>query len=143
MISLIFFSEIINVVVPEPIIFWWIPASVADAATVNTNGIKTLSAKGLSTFPVKGNPVFIKDPKRLPKSNPDFPILCNCFFDNFILAVEPFAKASRRFGTCPLVKDNLCGKLVSSLESMTIFDEIFKVTSVLFFIQNFNLISGG
>ena len=131
-----------NIVVPDPNIFWRIPASVADAATVNTNGIKMLLAKGLSKFPVKGHPVFIKDPKRLPKSNPDFPILCNCVFDNFILADESFVKALQRFGTCALVKDNLCRKLFSSLESPTIFDEIFKVTSVLFFNQSFNLISG-
>ena len=103
--------------------------------------LKRLSAKGLSKFPVKGNPVFIKDPKRLPKKNLDFPIFWNCVFDNFILADEPFAKALRRFGTCVLVKDNLCGKLFSSLESPTIFDEIFKDSSVLFFIQSFNLIS--
>ena len=127
---------------PDPNIFWRIPASVTDAATVNTNGIKTLSAKGLSKLSVMDNPVFIKDPKRQPKKNLDFPILWNCIFDNFILADEPFAKALRRFGTCVLVKDNLCRKLFSSLESPTIFDEIFRVASVLFFIQSFNLISG-
>ena len=33
------------------------------------------------------------------------------------------------------VNDNLCGKLFSSLESPITFDEIFKVTSVLFFFQ--------
>ena len=34
--------------------FLWIAASVADAAAVNPNGIETLLATGLSTFPVKG-----------------------------------------------------------------------------------------
>ena len=34
--------------------FLWIAASVADAAAVNPNGIETLLANGLSTFPVKG-----------------------------------------------------------------------------------------
>ena len=38
--------KIINVVVPDPNIFWWIAASVADAAAVNLNGIKTLLAVG-------------------------------------------------------------------------------------------------
>ena len=33
-------------------------ASIADAATVNPNGIKTLLANGLSIFTIKGNPVF-------------------------------------------------------------------------------------
>ena len=34
--------EIIIVVKPDPNIFLWIVASVADAAAVNPNGIKTL-----------------------------------------------------------------------------------------------------
>ena len=42
--------EIINVVVPDPKIFFWIAASVAYAADVNPNGIKTVLANGLSTF---------------------------------------------------------------------------------------------
>ena len=50
----------------------------------------------------------------------------------FILANEPFAKALWRFETCVLVNNNLWGKLYSSLESPTKFDEIFEVTSVLF-----------
>ena len=41
---------------------------------------------------------------------------------------ESFAKALRIFETCVLVNNNLCGKLVSSLESTTTFDEGFKVT---------------
>ena len=38
---------------------------------------KTLSANGLSTFPIKGNPGFSIGPKSLPKNPPDAPILCN------------------------------------------------------------------
>ena len=52
-------------------------ASLADAAAVNSNGIKMLSANGLSTFPIKGNPVFSNGAKRLTKNPPDCPILCN------------------------------------------------------------------
>ena len=52
-------------------------ASVADAATVNPNGIKMLLANGLSTLPIKSNPVVNNDPKSLSKSPPDCPILCN------------------------------------------------------------------
>ena len=47
---------------------------------------------------------------------PDFIILDNLFFENFILADEPFAKALRIFETCVSVNNNLCGKLVSLLE---------------------------
>ena len=38
--------DIISVVVPEPRIFLCIPASAADAAAVDPNGIKTLLAIG-------------------------------------------------------------------------------------------------
>ena len=43
MISTIFSFEIVNVVLSDWKIFLWIAASVADAAAVNPNGIKTLS----------------------------------------------------------------------------------------------------
>ena len=60
--SFIFSSKII-VVTPDPNIFLWIAASVTDAAAVNPNGNKTLLANGLSTFPIKGNPVFNTGPR--------------------------------------------------------------------------------
>ena len=56
----------------------------------------------------------------------------------FILAEEPFEKALRSFETFVLVNNNLCGKLFSSLESPTTFDESFQVTSVPFFFPDFN-----
>ena len=43
--------------------------------------------------------------------------------------------------TCVLVNNNLCEKLVSSLELPTTFDERFKVTLVPFFIPEFTLLS--
>ena len=49
---------------------------MADAAA-NPNDIKTLLANGLSTFPIKGNPIFSNGPKSLPKNPPDFPVLYN------------------------------------------------------------------
>ena len=60
MISFISSLEIINVVKPDPNIFLWITTSVVDAAAavVNPNGIKTLSANALSTFPIKDNLAF-------------------------------------------------------------------------------------
>ena len=70
-----------------------IAVSVADAEVVNPNGIKTLLANGLSTFFLKGNPVFSIGPNILPINLPDGLILCNWVFDNFILTEELFAKA--------------------------------------------------
>ena len=51
-------------------------------------------------------------------------------------------KHLQKLETCVLVNNNLCGKLFSSLESLaTTFDESLKVTSVAFFIPDFNLLS--
>ena len=63
-------------------------------------------------------------------------------FDHFILADELFVKLLRILETCVSVNDNLCGKLVSPLESPITFNERFQGTSVLFFVvANFNLLS--
>ena len=78
---------------PDPNILLWIAASVAAAAAVSGNGIKTLLANGLSKFFNKGNPVFSNGPKSLPKNSPDCPVLCNWVFDICILADELFTKA--------------------------------------------------
>ena len=83
--------------------------------------------------------VHIQISKSLRKNLPVCPILCNRVFDSFVLAEELFAKALRSFETCALVNNNLCGELFSSLESPTIFGEIFKVTLVPFFIPDYNL----
>ena len=109
MISFISSLEIINVVKPDPNIFLWIAASAADAADVKY-------ILSLSAFPMKGNPVFNDSPKILPKGPPDCPNLCSWVFEKFILADKPFANVLRIFKTCVLVKNSLCGKLVSSLE---------------------------
>ena len=47
-----------NVVVPDPKSFFEIAASIPDAASVNPSGTKMLLANGLSTFPIKCQPVF-------------------------------------------------------------------------------------
>ena len=62
MISFISSLEINKVVNPDPKLFLWIAASVADAAAANLNGIKKRLANGLSIFPIKGNPVFSNGP---------------------------------------------------------------------------------
>ena len=72
--------------------------------------------------------VLSNSPKGLPKNPPDYPI-----------AEELFAKALQSFKTCVLVNNNLFGELFASLESPTTFDESFYVTSVLFFIPDFNV----
>ena len=77
MISFIFSIKIINVVVPDPNIFLWIAASVADADAISTNGSKILLANVFNTFFTKGNSVFSNGPKCLPTNHPDCPILCN------------------------------------------------------------------
>ena len=50
-----------------------------------------------------------------------------------MLAEELFSNTLRSSETCVSVNNNLCGKLFSSLESSTMFDEIFKATSVPIF----------
>ena len=87
--------EIINAVLRDPKIFLWIAASVADAAAVYPNGIKTLLANGLTTFTINGNLVFSNGPKSLPKNPPVCFTLCSWTFNDFILADELFVKALR------------------------------------------------
>ena len=120
--------EIIDVAMPGPNIFLWIFASVADAVVVNPYGIKTFLANGLSTFPIKGNPVFGNGPQSIPTNPLDCPIIWNWVFHIFILADEPFAKALRSLETCVLVNNNSCGMLFSSLESPRTFDESYFIT---------------
>ena len=77
MISLISSSEIINVILhkakskgsPASNIFLWIPTTIANAITVNHNGIKTLLPNDLRTFNAKENSVFSNGPKSLPNSS--------------------------------------------------------------------------
>ena len=141
MILFICSFEIINVVMPYSNIFLWIVLSVADAAAVNSNGIKTLLANGLSTFPIKDKPIFSNGPKSEPENFPNDIILCKCVFDNSILADYPISKAIQSFETWVLLNNNLWEKLFSSLESPTTFDENFRVISLPFFMPNFNLLS--
>ena len=64
--------DIISVVfLPDSNIFLCIPASAADAVAVSPKGINTLSANGVITLFINGNPVFNKGPSNLPKNLPD------------------------------------------------------------------------
>ena len=69
--------DIISIVFPDPNIFLCIPASVADAAAVNSKGINTLLANGLMTFDINGYPVFSNGPSNLPRNPPDCIIFDN------------------------------------------------------------------
>ena len=119
--------------------FFGIAASVA--AAVNPYGNRTLLANSLSTFFIKGKPVFSNGPRSLSKNPPNCNILGSWVFDDFIPADEPFAKALWSLETCVSVDNNSCRKLVSSLESPITFHERFKVTWVPFFIPDFNSFS--
>ena len=59
-------------------------------------------------------------------------------FENVVLADEPFTIALRILEMRVLFNGNLCGKLVSLLDSSTAFDERFKVTWAVFFIPDLN-----
>ena len=52
-----------------------------------------------------------------------------------------FVKALQSFETCLSLSNSLFVKLISSLKSPIILDNSFKVTSVAFFIADFDLIS--
>ena len=74
-----------------------------------------------------------------PRIPPDSIPLDKWVFEKFVLADEPFAKASWIFETCVSVSINLCRKLVLALKFPIKFDERFKITSVPFFVADFNL----
>ena len=130
MISFISVFEIISLVKRDPFFFVVVVVGavvVVVAAAVDPNGNKTHVANGLNTFFIRGTPVFSNGPKGLPKNLLDCPIIRKWGFDNSILAEETFAKRLQSLGTCVLIDNNLCGKLVSSLELPITFDERFKV----------------
>ena len=55
-------------VVPDLKTFFWIAASVINAAAVNPKGTKTLLANDIGTLFINGNPVLTDGPRKL--SNP-------------------------------------------------------------------------
>ena len=63
---LIYLLEIVKVVVPEPYIFFSIPASIAEAAAVIPNGPKTFFAKGIAIFRNGPANLLTNEPKNLP-----------------------------------------------------------------------------
>ena len=65
--------DIISVGVPDPKMILCIPASAADAAAVNPDGIKTLLANDLITFLMNGSHVFNNGERSLRS-------LSSCYF---------------------------------------------------------------
>ena len=63
---LIYLLEIVKVVVPEPYIFFSIPASIAEAAAVIPNGAKTFFARGTANFINGPANLLNHDPKNPP-----------------------------------------------------------------------------
>ena len=55
-----------KIVVPEPCIFFLIPASIAEAAAVIPNGAKMFLAKGTATFINEPINLLNNDPKNPP-----------------------------------------------------------------------------
>ena len=77
---------------------------------------------------------------RQNRNSPNCTILDSWVFDNFILADEPLAKDLQMLETCVSVNNTLCRILLSSLEWPAIFILGFKVTLVLVFITDFDLL---
>ena len=84
----------------EPRIFFRIPASVADAATVDPNGIKMLLANGLRIFSINGNPTFKSGLRNLLRNLLGDTLIDNWVFENLVLANELLVKALPSFETC-------------------------------------------
>ena len=83
--------------------FFWIPASIAEAAAVVLKGAKIFFAKGTATF--------INEPATLlnnePKNPPDWIILDIWVLDNFISVDIIFSIALLNLVVCFVVKNNL------------------------------------
>ena len=85
-----------------------------------------------------GEPNILGGPNRNPLS---CAILNKLVFESFMLVDEPFDKVIRVIETSVSINNNLCGKLISSLEFPIKFEKRFKFTSVPFFISDFNVLS--
>ena len=68
--SFIFLFEILKLLIKDDLnhvlFFFWIPASIAEAAGVITNGAQTFFAKGVATFINGTANLLTKDPKNPP-----------------------------------------------------------------------------
>ena len=95
--------EIIKVVVPQPCIFFWNPASTAEAAVVIPNGAKLFFATGTATF-INGPAILLSNE---PKKPPKLVILDIWVLDSFIPADKMFSNAFLGLVFCLAVNNNL------------------------------------
>ena len=65
MISSIFSSEVMNAVVFDSKMFFWIAASVYDASVINLDSIKMVLANDVSRFFINGKPAAINGLRKL------------------------------------------------------------------------------
>ena len=114
-------------------LFFLMPASIAEAAAVIPNGDKTFFAKGIATF--------INVPANLlnndSKNPPGRIILEICTLESFksvdILLLNAFISVA----FCLVVNNNSCGKSFP----LKIFKRIFKIVPVLFLAAVFSFFS--
>ena len=104
--------------------FFLIPASIAEAAAVISNGAKTFFAKGIAIFINGPAGLLNNDPKYLP----DWFILEICTLESFKSVEILLLKAFLSFVFCLAVYNNSCGRLFP----LNIFKFILKVLPVLF-----------
>ena len=120
--SFIYLFEVIKLVVPESCIFFWISASIAEAAAVIPDGAKTFFAKGIATF--------INGPANLlnndPKNPPDWIILEIWTLESFMSVDILLLNAFRSFVYCLVVSNNSWGRSFPS----KIFKLILRVVPV-------------
>ena len=114
--------EIIDVVIPEPCIFFWIPALVGDAAAVTHDGAKILFFKETAIF-INGPYILLYN---APKKLPGWIISDICILDSFISASMLLSNAFLNFIFRLVVYKNSWGNLVPS--------------NILIFIFNFFLV---
>ena len=122
MISFISSLEIIDVVLPDPNMFLWIAASIADAAAVNPNRIKTILANRLTTFPIKAIQFLVM----VLKVCLEILLIFLFYVIEFLISFISWRIICKRFWKfCVLVNNTLCGKLFSSWDLTTAIDERF------------------
>ena len=82
--------------------FFWIPASIAEAAAVILNGEKTFFAKGAAIF-IKGLANLLN---KNPKNPPDWIILLICALESFMSVDELLLKSFLSFVFCLVISNN-------------------------------------
>ena len=85
--------EIINAVVPDPLIFFWIAASVAATAADNPNGNKTTLARDVSTIFINGKLAVINSLRKFESPHSCFVVFLVLPFNKILL----FSKDSITF----------------------------------------------